>query len=167
MRFGRYFEHRVSFDLRSHEYAGAPSFGKSFTYEGYLPRNNARVYMCGTDNSDYANYALEYTIQHLMDDGDRLICVRAVQKDSVLGKALLADQQKHADEAQSVIEQIKRMLKENKGPAISVKIDTVIGSVGPLLIQTMVRSPLDTMRKTRSDDAPGRATYPGVYYHRY
>ena len=135
----RSFEKRVGFDLRAGEYGELPSFGRSFAYEGYTPRGRARVYLCGTDTSDYATYALEHTIKHFMDDGDKLICVRAVEKDSPNGKRILADHQKYVDIVEVLLLQLKKVLKDNGGPAISVKIDTVVGSVGRLLIEDMVR----------------------------
>ena len=86
--------------------------------------------MCGTDESDYSAYALEYIIENLVDDGDTIVCVRVVDRESDMMKEFMSNQAEYRLAAQKVRKRVEKMLDANKGPAVKVIIELIVGKIG-------------------------------------
>ena len=83
---------------------------------------------------------MEYIVYNLVDDGDRIVCVRIIDKDSDLGKRIKKKKVEYKRELDMIENQMKRMLTDNGGPAIAVVVKMAIGKVGPKLISDLVIS---------------------------
>lgn len=99
-------------------------------HRDYERKRGSRTYLCGTDESDYAAFALKYLIKKLVDDGDDIVCVRAVDKDSEVASEFSIKEAEYRQKAQKVQEQVQAMLDNARGPAVKVVIEFAVGKVG-------------------------------------
>ncbi|KAI1056297.1 hypothetical protein LB507_002522 [Fusarium sp. FIESC RH6] len=59
----------------------AISFTLNVRHMGYQARRRSRCFMVGVDEHTYSDYALQWLLDELVDDGDEVVCVRVVEKD--------------------------------------------------------------------------------------
>ena len=83
--------------------------------------------MCGTDESDYSVYAVEYLIENLVDNGDIVACVRVVEEDAEVASAIAIETGEYQNEARKVLKNVHHMIDQREGPFIKIKIEWVIG----------------------------------------
>ncbi|XEV00108.1 hypothetical protein FSHL1_005394 [Fusarium sambucinum] len=50
-------------------------------HKGYQARRRSRCFMVGVDEHAYSDYALQWLLEELVDDGDEVVCVRVVEKE--------------------------------------------------------------------------------------
>lgn len=85
---------------------------------------------------DYSDYALEWMIDELVDDGDDIICLKVVDKESKTASDSSGDKGKYREEAQALLDSVVRKnTVEQK--AISVVLELSVGRVQDV-IQQMV-----------------------------
>ncbi len=83
--------------------------------------------MCGTDAKDYSEYALEWMLDELVDDGDEIVCLRVIEKDARPNETAY-DRGKYRLEAQKLLDSvIKKNSSEEK--AISIIMELAVGKV--------------------------------------
>ena len=116
-------------------------------HKDYARRKGSRTYLCGTDETDYAAFALEYLIDKLVDDGDDIVCVRVVDKDSEVASDFNIREAEYRFKAQKVQERVQAMLDTTNGPAVKVVIELAVGKVGQT-IDRMVSRLLDSRFKS-------------------
>lgn len=76
------FRSSVSFDTFSNPSASDFSLTLNRKHRDYEYTKRSRTFLCGTDTNDYSDTALEWLIDELVDDGDEVVCLRVVEKDS-------------------------------------------------------------------------------------
>ena len=130
---------RITFDLFANQSSADPSFTLVSQHKHYGRRKGSRTYLCGTDESDYAAFALEYLIDELVDDGDDIVCVRVVDKDSDLASDFRIKEAEYKLKARQVQQRVQEMLDAENRPAIKVVIEFAMGKIGET-IDRMVRS---------------------------
>ena len=118
------FQHHVAFDnvvIGEATKNNTPSLTLNVRHKGYQARRRSRTFMVGVDEHAYSDYALQWLLDELVDDGDEIVCVRVIEKEiRVMDKA-------YQDEAQSVIEAIQERNASNK--AISIILEYAVGKV--------------------------------------
>lgn len=92
--------------------------------------------MCGTDQNDYSEFALEWLIDELVDDGDEIVCLRAVEKDSRMASGAAIEEGKYREEAKKLFEQVMQKNSQDE-KAISLVLELAVGKVEEI-IQRMV-----------------------------
>lgn len=94
--------------------------------------------MCGTDTNEYSDTALEWLIDELVDDGDEVVCLRVVEKDSKEALRWSGGQGEkgYRKEANRFLEAIEKKNTEDR--AISLVLEFSIGKVHDT-IQQMIR----------------------------
>jgi hypothetical protein len=93
------FQHHVAFDNLPNGEAtktNTPSLTLNVRHKGYQARRRSRTFMVGVDANAYSDYALQWLLDELVDDGDEVICVH------VLDKELRATDKQYQDDAQIV-----------------------------------------------------------------
>ncbi|KAF4120365.1 Universal stress protein family [Geosmithia morbida] len=78
------FQHRVAFDnlpLGEATNSNTPSFTINVKHKGYRAGRRSRTFMVGIDGNTYSDYALQWLLDELVDDGDEVVCVRVIEKD--------------------------------------------------------------------------------------
>lgn len=131
------FENRVAFDTfdKKNEY-GATSYTLARKHADYHFSRSSRTFLCGLDDNDYSTYALEWLIDELVDDGDEVVCLRVVDKDSSIAATSSVERGKYKHEADKLMENILSKNHENK--AINLSLEFSIGKVGKVIMR-MVR----------------------------
>lgn len=125
----------VSFDTFDNKEAPTESFTLHYKHRDYASSARSRTFLCGTDAKDYSEYALEWMMDELVDDGDEIVCLRVIEKEDK--PAILA---KYRREAQKLLDSvIKKNSAEDK--AISMIMELAVGKVQEVF-QRMVSRPI-------------------------
>jgi len=134
------FQHHVSFD----NFAGTEPTEKntlSFTlnakHKGYQYKRRSRTFMVGIDENDYSDIALHWMLEELVDDGDEIICLRVIDKDSKITNDRNLERRQYQKEARALMERIQS--KNDDSRAISIVLEFAVGKVQNTF-QKMVRS---------------------------
>ena len=120
----------VSFDTFATPDAPAEAFMIQYKHHDFVYSPRTRTFIVGTDAKDYSEYALEWTLDELVDDGDEIVCLRVVSEESTERR----EYRKEADRLLASI--IQKNAIERK--AISLKMELAVGKVTDV-IQSMVR----------------------------
>ncbi|SMR48884.1 unnamed protein product [Zymoseptoria tritici ST99CH_1E4] len=132
------FQAKVSFDTFSNPAASDFSLTLNRKHRDYEYTKRSRTFLCGTDTNDYSDTALEWLIDELVDDGDEVVCLRVVEKDSKEATKWSGGQGEkgYRREAQRFLEEIEK--KNTDDRAISLVLEFSIGKVQDT-IQQMIR----------------------------
>ncbi|KAF2718808.1 adenine nucleotide alpha hydrolases-like protein, partial [Polychaeton citri CBS 116435] len=128
----------VSFDTFSNPSASDFTLTLNRKHKDYAYTKRSRTFLCGTDTNDYSDTALEWLIDELVDDGDEVVCLRVVEKDS---REAIRWQGGHGEkgyrlEAERFLESIEK--KNTDDRAISLVLEFAVGKVHDM-IQRMIR----------------------------
>ncbi|PLB48930.1 adenine nucleotide alpha hydrolases-like protein [Aspergillus steynii IBT 23096] len=131
------YERGVSFD--TFDNPDAPDFSLTLNYKhkGHQSTRRSRTFLCGTDQNDYSDFALEWLIDELVDDGDEIVCLRAVEKDSTIASDAGIEAGKYRKEAEKLFEQVIQKNSHNE-KAISLVLELAVGKIQDI-IQRMIR----------------------------
>jgi hypothetical protein len=127
----------VSFDTFDNFDATDFSLSLNYKHKGYQSTRRSRTFLCGTDQNDYSEFALEWLIDELVDDGDEIVCLRAVEKDSRIATDAAIEERQYREEATKLFEQVIQKNSQNE-KAISLVLELAVGKVESI-IQRMVR----------------------------
>lgn len=128
----------ISFDTFENRDASTEAFTLNYKHRAYHNNSQSRTFLCGTDAKDYSEYALEWMMDELVDDGDEIVCLRVVEKDAKSSLDTAYERGKYRHEAQKLLDSvIKKNSSEEK--AISIIMELAIGKVQEIF-QQMVGS---------------------------
>ncbi|PLB39447.1 universal stress protein [Aspergillus candidus] len=131
------YERGVSFNTFDNPDAADFSLTLNYKHKGYQCTRRSRTFLCGTDQNDYSDFALEWLIDELVDDGDEIVCLRAVEKDSSIASDAGIEAGKHRQEAEKLFEQVIQKNSQDE-KAISLVLELAVGKVQDI-IQRMIR----------------------------
>ncbi|CEJ59336.1 Putative Universal stress protein family domain protein [Penicillium brasilianum] len=131
------YERGVSFNTFDNRDAADFSLTLNYKHKGYQSTRRSRTFLCGTDQNDYSDFALNWLIDELVVDGDEIVCLRAVEKDSRMASDAGIEEGKYRQEAKRLFEQVIQKNSQNE-KAISVVLELVVGKVEEI-IQRMIR----------------------------
>jgi len=122
----------VSFDTFTTPDAPAEAFSIQYKHNDFNYTPRTRTFIVGTDAKDYSEYALEWALDELVDDGDEIVCLRVVSEES-------QERREYRREADRLL---KSVIEKNaiERKAISFKMELAVGKVTDV-IQSMVRMP--------------------------
>lgn len=141
------YETRVSFDTFDNRDATDFALTLQSKHRDYVYTPRSRTFLCGTDQNEYSEFALEWLLDELVDDGDEIVCLRVVAKDSKINSDASVEEGRYKTEAQQLLEQIKTKNK-NDEKGISLVLEFAIGHVHDT-IQRMVRPESLAQKKQR------------------
>lgn len=137
------YQRGVSFDTFDNRDASTESFTLNYKHCDYAHTSRSRTFLCGTDAKDYSEYALEWMMEELVDDGDEIVCLRVVEKDARQASETAYDHGKYRIEAQKLLDSvITKNSSEEK--AISIIMELAMGKVQEIF-QRMVGPPASTL----------------------
>ncbi|EON69999.1 hypothetical protein W97_09265 [Coniosporium apollinis CBS 100218] len=121
------FRPRVSFDTfdRPADFIEENSFTLREKHKDYEYTKRSRTFLCGLDSNDYSEYALEWLIDELVDDGDEVVCLRVVESDAGIEKG------RYRTEAEELMEYIQTKNSDNK--AINLVLEFAVGKVNKVI----------------------------------
>ncbi|KAL8846293.1 MAG: hypothetical protein Q9221_008609 [Calogaya cf. arnoldii] len=134
------YEPRVSFNTFDNRDATDFSFHTATKHKDYEYTQRSRTFLCGTDDNDYSYDAIEWLIEELVEDGDEIICLRVVDKDSKFASDASLRNGAYKKEADKLLEKIKNKNKDTedvKEKAIGLAIEFAVGKV-PEVFQRMI-----------------------------
>ncbi|CCJ30251.1 unnamed protein product [Pneumocystis jirovecii] len=123
------FVQRVSFDTFDNRDARDFSLALRMTHRAYSYSGRSRTFLCGIDQNEYSESALDWLIEVLVEDGDEIIALRVVDpgkvkedngkrlmryKGSRMAAGLSVQQKKYRKDAEKVLERILRKNEESK-----------------------------------------------------
>jgi Universal stress protein family len=130
----------VTFDTFDNRDATDYSFTMNYKHKDYQHSRRSRTFLCGADEKDYSEYALEWLIDELVEDGDEIVCLRVVESDSKVASGPSVRSGKYREQAKKLLDSvIKKNSQEDK--AISLVMELAVGRVQDV-IQRMVSRPL-------------------------
>ena len=130
----------MSFDTFDNRDATDFSLTLNYKHKDFQYTRRSRTFLCGTDDKSYSEFALEWLIDELLDDGDEIVCLRVVEKDSKLASDASIEKGKYRDEASKFLDQvIAKNSQEEK--AISLVMELAVGKVQDVF-KRMVQFPL-------------------------
>lgn len=132
----RTYEDRVSFDTFHNRDATDLSFTLISKHKDYVHTARSRTFLCGADQNDYSEFALEWLVDELVEDGDEIVCLRVIDKDSKINSDASLHEEKYKREARKFLEHIQA--KNDNSKSISLISEFAVGRV-PETIQRMVR----------------------------
>jgi len=83
--------------------------------------------MVGIDENDYSDIALQWMLEELVDDGDEIICLRVVDKDSKIINDRNLERRQYQKEAKDLMGRIQSRNDDNR--AISIVLEFAVGKV--------------------------------------
>lgn len=118
----------VSFDTFDNRDASTETFTLNYKHREYASTSRSRTFLCGTDAKDYSEYALEWLLDELIEDGDEIVCLRVIEKDQKTANETAYERGKYRDEAQRLLDSVirKNSLEEK---AISIIMELAVGKV--------------------------------------
>ncbi|KAE8147239.1 hypothetical protein BDV25DRAFT_160815 [Aspergillus avenaceus] len=131
------YERGVSFNTFDNPDAADFSLTLNYKHKGHQSTRRSRTFLCGTDQNDYSDFALEWLIDELVDDGDEIVCLRAVEKDSSIASDAGIEEGKYRQEAEKLFEQVIQKNSQDE-KAISLVLELAVGKVQDI-IQRMIR----------------------------
>ncbi|KAL9105942.1 MAG: hypothetical protein Q9227_008966 [Pyrenula ochraceoflavens] len=126
----------VSFDTFNNKDATDLSFSLQHKHKHYQHTRRSRTFLCGTDQKDYSDFALEWLIDELVDDGDEIVCLKVVEKNSDITSDVNLEQKQYREEAQALMDSVIKKNGDEK--AISLIMELAVGKVEKT-IQRMIQ----------------------------
>lgn len=126
----------MSFDTFDNRDATDFSLTLNYKHKGYQSTRRSRTFLCGTDQNDYSDFALEWLLDELVDDGDEIVCLRAVEKDSRIASDAGIEARKYRQEAEKLFETVIQKNSQDE-KAISLVLELAVGKIQDI-IQRMV-----------------------------
>ncbi|EDN05045.1 predicted protein [Histoplasma mississippiense (nom. inval.)] len=127
----------VSFDTFDNRDATDFSLTLNYKHRDYHPTRRSRTFLCGTDQNDYSDFALEWLIDELVDDGDEIVCLRVVEKDSKIASDASMEERRYRQEAQKLLDQVIAKNSHDE-KTISLVLEFAVGKVQEI-IQRMIQ----------------------------
>ena len=135
---GSTYQTRIGFDTFDNKNASDFSFTISSKHKDYNYTRRSRTFLCGNDENDYSEFALEWLIEELVEEGDEIVCLRVLSPDSNINSDASIQKGKYRDEGRRLLKHLEAKNDDNK--AINLILELALGKVEET-IQRMV-SPL-------------------------
>ncbi|KAG5436886.1 hypothetical protein PCANB_001639 [Pneumocystis canis] len=122
----------VSFDTFDNRDARDFSLTLRATHRAYQYDDRSRTFLCGIDQNEYSQSALDWLIEVLIDDGDEVIALQVIDPGSRMAAELSIQEKMYRNDANQLMERILRKNDESK--AISVIVEFAMGKVTTTLL---------------------------------
>ena len=126
------FHPHVSFDNVASDLEPTENNPISFTLKeehiGYHYKRQSRTFMCGINEDAYSDYALQWMLDEMVDDGDEIVCLRVVDRDSKLSNDKGVREKYYQKEARSLMAEVKRRCAGG-GKAITITVELAVGKI--------------------------------------
>jgi nucleotide-binding universal stress UspA family protein len=116
-----------------------------YKHRDFAHSARSRTFLCGTDAKDYSEYALEWMIDELVDDGDEIVCLRVIEKDD---RTEIKPQMKYREEAHKLLQSVMHK-NQTEDKSISIVMELAVGKVQEIF-QQMVSENLTVWILTNS-----------------
>ncbi|KAF2006978.1 adenine nucleotide alpha hydrolases-like protein [Amniculicola lignicola CBS 123094] len=127
------FKNRISFDTfdRPADFIEDNAFTLIAKHKDYEYSKRSRTFLCGCDEKEYSDYALQWLLDELVDDGDEIVCLKVVEKDESVASDRAIEKGRYRAEAEELMKKIQTKNHENK--AISLVLEFAVGKVNNVI----------------------------------
>lgn len=118
------FQNHVAFDNVPNGEAtkhNTTSLTLNVRHKGYQARRRSRTFMVGVDENSYSDYAIQWLLDELIDDGDEIICVRVMEKE------IRFNDKQYQEDANDVMQGI--LSKNGANRAVSFVLEYAVGKL--------------------------------------
>jgi hypothetical protein len=118
------FQNHVAFDnlpIGEATKNNTPSLTLNVRHKGYHHKRRSRTFMVGVDEHVYSDYALQWLLDELVDDGDEIVCVRVLEKEVRVSEAV------YVKEANKLLQSIVQ--RNGSSRAISIILEYATGKL--------------------------------------
>ncbi|KTW25605.1 hypothetical protein T552_03465 [Pneumocystis carinii B80] len=151
---------RVSFDTFDNRDARDFSLTLRATHRSYTYSYRSRTFLCGIDQNDYSESALDWLIEVLVEDGDEIIALRVIDPGSRMAAGLSMQEKMYRKDADRLMERILQKNEESK--AISVMVEFAMGKVTTTLLHRIhIYQPDSLIIGTRGKGLGLQSLFPG------
>ncbi|KEY69041.1 hypothetical protein S7711_03340 [Stachybotrys chartarum IBT 7711] len=115
------FQRRVAFDnipIGEATKHNIPGLSLCTKHNGFQARRTSRTFMVGVDENNYSDYALQWLLDELVDDGDEIICVRVIERE------IRAQDKQYQADAQALMRNIEEKTGDNRAISITLEFTT-------------------------------------------
>jgi hypothetical protein len=118
------FKKHIAFDTVP---AGEPTKNNAISltlnvrHKGYQRRRRSRTFMVGVDEHAYSDYALQWLLDELVDDGDEIVCVRVMEKE------IRMSDKAYQDDANAIMKGIVERNGSNR--AVAIVLEYAVGKL--------------------------------------
>ena len=144
----RTYQPRVGFDTSENKNVTDFSFTMSSKHKNYRSTARSRTFLCGTDENDYSEFALEWLLEELVNEDDEIVCLRVVNPDTKTDVDASVLQEMYKEEARRLLDHFQK--KNEDGIPISLVVELAVGKVEET-IQAMVSTSIP-VAFTKSDE---------------
>ncbi|KIW20017.1 hypothetical protein PV08_00592 [Exophiala spinifera] len=125
----------VSFDTFDTEDAPFKHFTLSFAHSDYAAASDRRVFLCGIDGTESSDLVLDWALSELVDDGDEVVCVYRVEKESMFTSWSRSKGGRHRIEAEKLLDSV--VSKNTRDKVIKVVVEIVGGKTSTVIQSTI------------------------------
>lgn len=150
--YASHFSKRVAFDTFDNKDAQDFSLTLRAKHRDYVYSRRSRTFLCGTDQNEYSEFALEWLLDELVDDGDEIICLRVVDKDSKAASSSSSNETREKEyraEAEKLLNDI--IDKNDDDKAISIVLEYAVGKVQDTIQRMVTLRRFSTVPSQRTD----------------
>ncbi|KAL2048618.1 hypothetical protein N7G274_000530 [Stereocaulon virgatum] len=131
------YQTRIGFDTFDNKNASDFSFTISSKHKDYNYTRRSRTFLCGNDENDYSEFALEWLIEELVEEGDEIVCLRVLSPDSNINSDASIQKGKYREEGRRLLKHLEAKNDDNK--AINLILELALGKVEET-IQRMIET---------------------------
>ncbi|KAL2057735.1 hypothetical protein ABVK25_002119 [Lepraria finkii] len=131
------YQTRIGFDTFDNKNASDFSFTISSKHKDYKYTRRSRTFLCGNDENDYSEFALEWLIEELVEEGDEIVCLRVLSPDSKINSDASIQKGKYRDEGRRLLQHLQAKNDDDK--AINLILELAVGKVEET-IQRMIET---------------------------
>uniref|UniRef100_A0A060TB57 ARAD1D32274p n=1 Tax=Blastobotrys adeninivorans TaxID=409370 RepID=A0A060TB57_BLAAD len=124
------FKPRVAFDTFDNKEATDFSLTLRSTHEQYKYARLSRTFVCAADDTPYSATAVEWLFDELAEDGDEIVCVRAIDPNASLSVDA-NEEKRYRDEAQDFFDRVVARNAMNK--KVSIALEFAVGKVEDII----------------------------------
>ncbi|KAI9852400.1 MAG: hypothetical protein M1824_002008, partial [Vezdaea acicularis] len=125
------FQNRVSFDTFDNKDATDFSLTLNCKHKDFQYTRRSRIFLCGLNKDEYSEYALEWLIDELIEDGDEIVCLRVVEEGSKMASENSKTEGRYSQEARKMMDWVIEKNTEEK--AISLVLEFAVGKVQDII----------------------------------
>ena len=145
----RTYQPRVGFDTSENKNVTDFSFTMSSKHKNYRSTARSRTFLCGTDENDYSEFALEWLLEELVNEDDEIVCLRVVNPDTKTDVDASVLQEMYKEEARRLLDHFQK--KNEDGIPISLVVELAVGKVEET-IQAMVSTSIPVAFSQSNED---------------
>lgn len=111
------------------------SYTLNVKHKGHQFKRQSRTFMVGIDEKDYSDFALDWLLEELVDDGDEIVCVTVLDKDEDIVSNKSVARKDYQKEARSLMARIQQKSEADQDRAIGITLEFAVGKLHSTILK--------------------------------